>query len=480
MKLSTLLFGFDVKNEFDDTEITGICYDSRKVAPGDVFVCITGFKVDGHKYAESAVKSGAVAVIAEREIDVDVPCVLIENAREALAFVSATFYDHPSKKLKLIGVTGTNGKTTTTFLTKYILEAAGFKVGLIGTNKNMIGDREIPSERTTPESLEINELFSEMVSEGVDYAVMEVSSHSLELHRVDFCEFDVGAFTNLSQDHLDFHETMENYLNAKAKLFDICKTGIINVDDAGGRRIASECSCVTVSYGMDSACDVQGFNAEFKNSGVAFDCDMLGRKKRLRINTPGKFSVYNALCAAGICTACGISAEAISEGLSKASGVCGRAEVVPTGKDYTVMIDYAHTPDGIENILRSIRGFATGRVVILFGCGGDRDRTKRPKMGKIAGELADFCIVTSDNPRSEDPEFIISEIVPGVLETGCKYVVVPNRRDAIKYALDNAKKDDVILLAGKGHETYQILNDGTIHFDEREIVHEILGEENRD
>ena len=480
MKLSTLLSGYKVNNQFDDVEIGGINYDSRKVKNGDVFVCVTGFLQDGHKYAESAVEAGAVAVICERELELSVPCVLVDNTREALAFMSDVFYDHPTRKLKLIGVTGTNGKTTTTFLVKNILEAAGYKVGLIGTNKNMIGDREIPTERTTPESLELNALFAEMAGEGMDYAVMEVSSHSLDLSRVAYCDFDIGAFTNLTQDHLDFHETMENYLSAKAKLFDLCRTGIINNDDVSGRKIAASCSAVTVLYGMDSACDIYGFNADFGSNGVVFDCDMLGRKKKIRINTPGKFSVYNALCAIGICTACGITAEVIADGLLKVEGVCGRAEVVPTKQDYTVMIDYAHTPDGIENILRSIRGFAKGRVVILFGCGGDRDRTKRPKMGKIAGELADFCIVTSDNTRTEDPDFIISEIVPGVVETGCEYVVVPNRKDAIKYALDNARKDDVILLAGKGHETYQILNTGTIHFDEREIVREILGEGNCD
>ena len=477
MKLSKLLAGFDTKNSFDDTEISGICYDSRKIKPGDAFVCISGFKTDGHDYAEAAVKSGAAAIIAERELELSVPVVLVENARSALAYVSAVFYDFPSKKFKLIGVTGTNGKTTTTFLTKYILEEAGFKVGLIGTNKNMIGDREIQAERTTPESLELAELFAEMAEEKVDYAVMEVSSHSLALNRVDYCDYDVGAFTNLTQDHLDFHETMDNYLEAKAKLFDMCKTGIINIDDESGMQIASSCGCVTLSYGMDRVCDVQASNAEYGGCGVDFKCDILGRVKKLHINTPGRFSVYNALCAVGICTALGISPETIAKGLEKASGVCGRAEIVPVGGDYTVMIDYAHTPDGIENILNSIRGFAKGRVVILFGCGGDRDRTKRPKMGEIAGKSADFCIVTSDNPRTEDPMFIISEIVPGVEKSGGEYVVIENRKEAIRYALRNAQKDDVILLAGKGHETYQILPEGKIHFDEREVIREILMEE---
>lgn len=477
MRLKQLLKDYNVKNEFDDAEITGIAYDSRKVKPGDVFVCISGFETDGHKYAGKAVEKGAAAVIAEHAVDAGVPTAVVENTRHALSYAADVFYGHPSGKFRLVGVTGTNGKTTTTFLVKSILEKAGHKVGLIGTNKNMIGERELPSERTTPESLELTELFAEMAKEGADFVVMEVSSHSLSLSRVEFCEFDVGAFTNLTQDHLDFHKTMENYLAAKKKLFDMCKTGVINADDEGGRKILADCSCVSVSYGIDSAADILAANIDYGAHGVDFDCDALGAAMRIHINTPGRFSVYNALAAVGICTALGISAEDISEGLRSVPGVCGRAEVVPTGRDYTAMIDYAHTPDGIENILKSIRGFAKGRIVILFGCGGDRDRTKRPKMGRIAGELADFCVVTSDNPRTEDPGEIIKEIIPGVEETGCPYTVIENRKEAIRYALDNAETGDVILLAGKGHETYQILKSGKIHFDEREIVHEILGEE---
>lgn len=477
MRLKQLLKDYNVKNEFDDAEITGIAYDSRKVKPGDVFVCISGFETDGHKYAGKAVEKGAAAVIAEHAVDAGVPTAVVENTRHALSYAADVFYGHPSGKFRLVGVTGTNGKTTTTFLVKSILEKAGHKVGLIGTNKNMIGERELPSERTTPESLELTELFAEMAKEGADFVVMEVSSHSLSLSRVEFCEFDVGAFTNLTQDHLDFHKTMENYLAAKKKLFDMCKTGVINADDEGGRKILADCSCVSVSYGIDSAADILAGNIDYGAHGVDFDCDALGAAMRIHINTPGRFSVYNALAAVGICTALGISAEDISEGLRSVPGVCGRAEVVPTGRDYTAMIDYAHTPDGIENILKSIRGFAKGRIVILFGCGGDRDRTKRPKMGRIAGELADFCVVTSDNPRTEDPGEIIKEIIPGVEETGCPYTVIENRKEAIRYALDNAETGDVILLAGKGHETYQILKSGKIHFDEREIVHEILGEE---
>ncbi len=476
MTLKEILKDCKVKNDFTDTEISDICYNSGKVSPGDVFVCVTGFMTDGHTYAKAAVDAGASAVVAERELDLPVPVAVVENSRKALAFMSDTFYGNPSKKFKLIGVTGTNGKTTTTYLVKYILEKAGFKVGLIGTNKNMIGDMEIPAERTTPESLELAQLFAKMADCGADYVVMEVSSHSLELSRVAACDFDVGAFTNLTQDHLDFHGSMEIYLDAKAKLFDMCKTGVINTDDKGGRKIAASSNAVTVSYGMDSATDIFADNAEFLPDGVEFGCDILGKRCKIRINTPGRFSVYNALCAIGICTVCGISESVIKEGLREAQGVSGRAEIVQTDKDFTVMIDYAHTPDGIENILRSIRGFAKGRIVILFGCGGDRDRAKRPKMGRIAGELADFCIVTSDNPRSENPGAIIDEIIPGVKEASGEYVVIENRRDAIEYALLNAKTDDVILLAGKGHETYQILADGKIHFDEREIIREILGE----
>ncbi len=465
MKLKDILLSANV-----DVEVSGISYNSKVTKPGDVFVAVTGFKTDGHKYIKSAVENGAVCVVCERQTDgIDVPCVVVENSRRALAEMSCNFHGNPTQKLKLIGVTGTNGKTTVTYLVKSILEANGEKVGLMGTNKNMIGNVEYHTERTTPESLEMQEFFTDMVKEGCTYAVMEVSSHSLDLHRVTGCNYEVGAFTNLTQDHLDFHGDMENYYIAKSKLFNMCTTGVINADDNYGVRLLGNMSCNKISYGINNG-DLSASNIEYTDRGVKFDCGDI----RINLGIPGIFSVYNALTAIGICKACGISNEVIEKALNTAEGVKGRAEIVECDEDFTILIDYAHTPDGLENILGSVRRFAKGRLVVLFGCGGDRDKTKRPKMGRVAGRIADFCIVTSDNPRTEEPDAIIRDILDGMDDAMADYVVIENRRDAIEYAIKHARKDDVIVLAGKGHEDYQILKNKTIHFDERKIVKEIL------
>lgn len=465
MKLKGIL-----KNCSTDVEISGISYNSLNTKKGDAFVAIRGFKTDGHKYIDSAIENGAVCVICEKKPEnTSVPCIVVDNSRIALAEMSDNYYGNPTKKLKLIGVTGTNGKTTVTYLVKAVLEANGEKVGLIGTNKNMIGNEDYHTERTTPESLELMELLAEMVAKGCTYAIMEVSSHSLDLHRVHSCDYYVGAFTNLTQDHLDFHGDMENYFIAKKKLFDMCRYGVVNADDDYGARIIGNCSCNILSYGINSG-DIKATDIEYGVSGVGFKCD----NNDYKVGIPGEFSVYNALTAIGICKSCGISDDIISDALSKVGTVKGRAEVVDCDEDFTLIIDYAHTPDGLENILKSVRGFAKGRVVVLFGCGGDRDKTKRPKMGKIAGQMADFCIVTSDNPRTEEPSEIIRDILEGMNDAVAEYVVIENRRNAIEYAIKYAKKDDVIVLAGKGHEDYQILKDRTIHFDEREIVRDIL------
>lgn len=449
-----------------DIEVTGICCNSAIAKPGDVFVAVTGFKTDGHKYAKDAEQKGAVCVIAEHEVEgLNIPVIIVENTRVTLAQIAHYFYNNPTQNFKLIGVTGTNGKTTVTYLVKSILEAAGEKVGLIGTNQNMIGDKVFETERTTPDSLELVQLFSQMSEEKCTYVIMEVSSHSLELNRVHGCEFEVSAFTNLTQDHLDFHLTMENYLKAKAKLFKICNKAVINIDDNGGKQIASDIACSKVTYGTCDA-DVTATDIVLHSTGVEFDC----MDTHFTLNIPGMFSVYNALATISICTALGLDKELIKNTLAKANGVKGRFEVYPTKGDYTVIIDYAHSPDGIKKILETVKGFAKGRIVILFGCGGDRDAKKRPLMGKIAGELADFCIITSDNPRTEEPASIIRDILGGLENATADYVVIENRENAIEYAVRNAKKDDVIILAGKGHETYQILNDKTIHFDEREVL----------
>ncbi len=477
MTLAELLNGVKLVSAHGnvDVKISGISFNSNDVKPGDVFVCIQGFKTDGHEYAADALEKGAVAVIAQRDLgDIAATHVIVENTRFVLAHISAVFYDHPYKKFKLIGVTGTNGKTTTTYLIKSIFESQGKMVGLIGTNQNMIGENVLPSKHTTPDSLALMRLFAQMADEGVDVVVMEVSSHSLALDRVSSCEFDIGAFTNVTQDHLDFHGTMENYIAAKSELFKKCKKGVFNGDDDAFEPLCDGCTCDVLTYGVEGTADLQAKNIEYRATGVEFDLVYKGESERVSLAIPGGFSVYNALTASGCALAAGFSLSEISSGLKAAHGVKGRIEVVPTNTDYTVIIDYAHTPDGLLNILNTIRGFAKGRIVTLFGCGGDRDKTKRPQMGKIAGELSDFCIVTSDNPRSEEPGMIIEDILEGMKETDCRYAVVENRFEAIEFALDNAKADDVILLAGKGHEPYQILKDRTIVFDEREIVQKLI------
>lgn len=460
----------------DRMEITGITFDSRRVKPGNLFVCITGFSMDGHAFAKSAVEQGAIAVVTERDLgDIGVTCIQVENSRRALADLAAEFYGHPDQKFCLIGITGTNGKTTTTYLVKSVLEAMGKKVGLIGTNQNMIGNEIIPTSHTTPDSLELMRLFAHMAERGVEYVVMEVSSHSLAQDRVTAASFDVGAFTNITQDHLDFHNTMEEYLEAKGILFRLAKKGAINIDDAGAEYLLSHASCSSMlTYGTKDTCDMQASCIELKEKGVKFSLTYQGEMHEVELGIPGMFSVYNAMTALSCLAAVGIDIKDAISCLKIARGVKGRIEMVETGRDYSVIIDYAHTPDGLVNVISTIRGFAKGRILVVFGCGGDRDKTKRPKMGKIVSEMADLAIVTSDNPRSEDPNAIIKEILAGVKEGGGDYVVVPNRFDAIEYALDHAQKDDIILLAGKGHETYQVLADRTICFDEREIVRKLL------
>lgn len=477
MTLGNLTKNLDILNSLSmpDTEITSIEYDSRKVTKGSLFVAVEGYQTDGHKYIESAVRNGAVAVVCQKDVEFEGAIkILVPDSRKALALLSAEYYSHPASKMKIIGITGTNGKTTTTYLVKQILEYKNYKVGLIGTNQNMIGDRVIESARTTPESLELHKLFSEMYSEGVEYVVMEVSSHSLFLDRVHGINFEVGAFTNLTRDHLDFHKTMENYALAKAILFSNCKLGVINSDDSYAEMISKDAACRIINYGVRKKANIHAQNIKLGSKGVNFEAVTHLMKENIRVNIPGEFSVYNALCALGICLGLGISLPDIKNALILAVGVKGRAEIVNIPSKYTVMIDYAHTPDGLENIIKTVKGFAKGRVITVFGCGGDRDKTKRPIMGKTSGELSDISIITSDNPRSEDPDTIIGEIREGIMETNGEYYIVSQRKDAIKYAMEIAKDDDIIILAGKGHETYQILNTGKIHFDEREIVREIF------
>ncbi len=453
-------------------EIAGITCDSRKVQPGWVFVCITGTASDGHNYAAGAIEAGAAAVVVERDLGLPGQ-IVVNSSRHAWAVMCANWFGHPAQKLRLIGITGTNGKTTVSYLLKSVLEQCGHKVGLIGTIQNMIGDRVLPSGHTTPDPYDLQSMFSLMVAEGCDYGVMEVSSHALDQGRVDGCRFDAGIFTNLTQDHLDYHGTMENYCEAKKRLFTMCDKGVLNLDDPAQDKMRVEgCAYTTYSVGQDNA-DFTARNIRKRPDGVDFELVGFGEINRVRLPIPGDFSVYNAMAAATCALAIGLEFEEVTAALSHCTGVKGRAEIVPVDRDYTVVIDYAHTPDGLENICRTMKECAVGRLVVLFGCGGDRDRTKRPKMGAMAAKYADLCVVTSDNPRTEEPGAIIEEILTGMPEKA-SYVVVENRVEAIRWALENAQPGDTVLLAGKGHETYQILKDGLIHLDEREVIAEVL------
>ena len=475
MKLTELLQGTGVKAE-TDVEITALCRDSRKVTVGCLFVCITGTGVDSHAFAADALAAGAAAVVVERDLGLPNQ-LLVSNSRKVWGQLCANWFGNPSKRLRLIGVTGTNGKTSTTYLLKAILEKAGYMVGLIGTIRNLIGDKEIAAGHTTPDAYDLQQMFAQMADAGCTYVVMELSSHALDQCRVEGCRFEAGIFTNLTQDHLDYHGTMENYAAAKKKLFSLCDVAILNKDDAWYPIMPEGITCRAVTFSeKDTTADYVAQNIKEKPDGVNFELLSIGNIGRVRLATPGRFSVYNALGAAACAHAVGISFETVIEALSQAGIVKGRAEVVPTGRDFTVVIDYAHTPDGLVNICNTLNACKIGRLVTVFGCGGDRDRTKRPKMGAAAAELSDFLVVTSDNPRSEDPQSIIDDILPGVMQTKTPYTVIPGRVEAIRWAVMNAQSGDTVLLAGKGHETYQVLKDETIHLDEREVVAEALCE----
>ncbi len=475
MKLTELLqnTGLSVAT---DAEITALCRDSRKVTPGCLFVCITGTGVDSHAFAADALAAGAAAVVVERDLGLQNQ-LLTQNSRKVWGQLCANWFGNPSKRLHLIGVTGTNGKTSTTYLLKAILEKAGHMVGLIGTIRNLIGDKEIAAGHTTPDAYDLQQMFAQMADAGCTYAVMELSSHALDQCRVEGCRFDAGIFTNLTQDHLDYHGTMENYAAAKKRLFSLCDVAVLNKDDGWYPIMQEGVSCRVVTFSeKDTTADYVAQNIKEKPDGVNFELLSIGNIGRVRLATPGRFSVYNALGAAACAHAVGIPFNTVVEALSQAGIVKGRAEVVPTGRDFTVVIDYAHTPDGLVNICNTLNACKVGRLVTVFGCGGDRDRTKRPKMGAAAAELSDFLVVTSDNPRSEEPQRIIDDILPGVTQSETPYTVIPNRVEAIRWAVMNAQAGDTVLLAGKGHETYQILKDGTVHLDEREVVAEALCE----
>ena len=473
MKLQAILQGLEPLEVHADLslEITGICYDSRAVKPGNLFVAICGYDTDGHKYIPMALEKGAACVLCEKA-PAEGEYVLLSDTRRGLALAGANWYGNPAGEMTMIGITGTNGKTTTTYLVKHILEdCLGAKVGLVGTIQNMIGDEVLHTERTTPESLELQALFRHMADAGCTHVVMEVSSHALCLHRVDGVTFDAGVFTNLTQDHLDFHKTMEEYCRAKAMLFARSKVGAVNVDDPWAKEILAHATCPVITYSAKGQAALEATDIRLEPHHVAFTAHYQGTETACTLGIPGAFSVYNALSAMSAALALGIAPEKAAASLATARGVKGRAEVVPTpGKDYTVLIDYSHTPDSLENILKTVREFARGRVIAVFGCGGDRDPIKRPIMGKIAADLADLVVVTSDNPRTEDPMAIIDQILVGIPKDQTPTTVIENRRQAIRWAMDNAQAGDVIVLAGKGHETYQEIGHEKFHLDEREEV----------
>ena len=475
MKLRELLVdtGISLGTLSADTEIASITCDSRRVEAGCLFVCIKGVTVDGHRFAEAAQQAGAAAVLVQRDLGLDTQ-LMAADTRLAWAQICANWFGCPATKLKMIGVTGTNGKTTTTTLIKSMLEQEGYKVGLIGTIHNLIGDQVIPTHHTTPDPYGLQSLLARMVEEGCAYCVMEVSSHALHQHRVAGCIYEVGVFTNLTQDHLDYHGTMENYMLAKKELFSISRCGIVNADDPWAAAISADVPCPLATYSSKQDADFAASDIQFGAAGVDFTLSCAAGTARVNMQIPGQFSVYNGLCAAAVCLQVGMPFDRVVAALSAAAGVKGRAEVVPTGRDFTVVIDYAHTPDGLDNICRTLKQCCAGRLVTLFGCGGDRDKTKRPLMGEVAASLSDYVVVTSDNPRSEDPAAIIEDILPGVRKTQTPHTVVVNRIEAIHWAIANAQPGDTILLAGKGHETYQILATETIHLDEREVVADAL------
>jgi len=464
-------------------EISGVAYDSRYVVPGGLFVCIEGTVTDGHQYISAACQAGAAALVVQKPVapPPGVTTVMVENSRQALALVSAAWFGHPSRELNLIGITGTKGKTTTTYMIKAVLEAAGHRTGLIGTIETIVGDVRTPSKNTTPESYELQKLFRDMLDAGCDSAVMEVSSQGLMMDRVTGCDFDIGVFTNISPDHIgpNEHPSYENYLYCKTLLFKMCRLGLLNIDDPGHRDMLQGSSCQILTYGMSAQADYRAENITMLSQpgwlGVEFNVTGPDAAFPVRVGVPGDFSVYNALAAIAACLPFGATPEGVSQALENIR-VRGRIELVPALPHFTLLIDYAHNAISLENLLNTLRAYQPTRLICLFGCGGNRDRQRRFDMGRISGQLADFSILTTDNPRNEDPANIFADIQQGINPTGGQYIIIDDRLEAISYLIHNAHPGDVAVLAGKGHESYQEIRGIKHHLDERELVAQVLAE----
>lgn len=485
MRLEALFPNYPCQLMGQDVEIRDIVYDSRRVTPGSLFVAIPGFSVDGHAFAAEAERRQAAALLVERPCDVRVPQVIVKDTREAMGIASAAFFGEPSRSLRVIGVTGTNGKTTTTYLVKSILEAAGLRVGLIGTIQNMIAETPLETQRTTPESVDLQRLFRTMRDQGVEYAVLEVSSHALALKRTVGTEFDVGVFTNLTQDHMDFHIDLDAYLAAKSLLFSGMspkgtkrgKVAVINSDDPHAATVMQRSAAPVMTYGLGESAMCRARRVRVSEAGVRYSVDSALGNFSLSLGLAGRFNVYNSLAAATVGLLEGVEASDVQRGLEGVAGVPGRFEAVRCGQDFLVIVDYAHTPDSLENALETARSL-TGvrRIITVMGAGGDRDRTKRPKMGEAAGRLSDFVIVTSDNSRSEEPYRICQDVEAGLAPTGVPYELLVDRSEAITRAVAVAESGDLVLIAGKGHETYQEFASKTVHFDDREVARVALKE----
>ena len=481
MRLAEIVSGCEILESRGDlnVEVNEIRYDSRAVQSNDMFIAIEGFKTDGHNFVAQSIEQGAkVVVMMPDKIDLslirsDVTVIITSDTRKFMAMAACNFYNHPSRDFKLVGITGTKGKTTTAYMIKSIMEKAGRKVGMLGTIANMIGSKEIEASRTTPESLDLQKMLRQMADAGCDVVVMEVSSHALALDRVYGCGFDMAVFTNLSEDHLDFHKTFDNYLAAKAKLFKMAKEGFVNVDDMYAKKLIDEASCPITTYGIDNNPFVSARDIIITNTYSDFKISMNRNIQRIKVPIPGRFTVYNALAAICVTAKLGASVEDMCVGLEEVQ-VPGRSQIIPSTRDFVVMVDYAHSPASLEGVLKAVKSYTRGRIICVFGCGGDRDPFKRPMMGEIAGRLADLTFITTDNPRTEDPAAIIAQIEEGIKKTKGEYKIVQNRKKAIEQAIRRARRNDLVLIAGKGHETYQEVNGVKNHFDDREVAAEAL------